>query len=385
MKKLNLEATTIFQKNYDEWKNKLHRFIVNEGGTGSSKTYSIAQLFLIILITEKNANLTICRNNLPQLRGSAMKDFFDIVKNAGIYREDHHNKSDRIYRYGNNEVNFISVEEAHKLRSQKRDYLWINEANEISLESFRQMNMRTKKQVWMDYNPSDEFHWIYDVVLARQKAILIRSTYLDNPYLDKEIINEIEHYKETDKNYWNIYGLGLRGISELKIYNTWSFCDELPEGEIIYGLDFGFNHPTALVQINLKDDDMYWKELLYETHLTDVDIVDRLKTLNISKTFPIYADSEKPDSIEFIRKAGYNIRPAKKDKGSVAAGIKMIKSRKFYLTKDSLNLLKELKSYSWIEKDGKPTDEVVKANDHLLDGGRYAIYTHLTKPKIELI
>ena len=382
--KLNLQATPIFQKNYDEWQSKKHRFIVNEGGTGSSKTYSIAQLFLIILVKEKNAHLTICRNNLPQLRGSAMKDFFDIMEEAEIYREDNHNKTERIYRYGSNEVNFISVEESRKLRSQKRDYLWINEANEMSLESYRQLNMRTKKQVFMDYNPSDEFHWIYDHILTRQKAVCIHSTYKDNPYLDKEIIDEIEHYKETDTNYWNIYGLGKHGISALKIYSNWIFCNELPEGEIIYGLDFGFNHPTALVQINLKDDDMYWKELLYETHLTDVDIIDKLKQLNVSKIFPIYADNEKPDSIVAIRNAGYNIRPAKKDKGSVAAGIKMIKSRKLYITKDSLNLLKELKSYSWIEKDGKPTDEVVKAHDHLLDGGRYGIYTHLTKPKIQL-
>lgn len=382
--KLDLEATNVFNKNFREWQSKEYRFVINEGGTGSSKTYSLAQLFLTILLTQKNTSLTICRNNLPQLRLSAMKDFFDIMEQAGIYRPERHNKTERIYRYRGNVLNFISVEEGQKVRSQKRDYLWINEANELSLESYRQLNMRTARQVFMDYNPSDEFHWIYDQILTRKEAVVIKSTYKDNPYLSPEIVKEIEHYRETDKNYWNIYGLGLHGISELKVYSTWHFVDELPEGQELYGLDFGWNHPTALTKVIMKDDDIYVKELLYQTHLTDPEIIDKLKELKVSTTFPIYADSEKPDAIKAIKSAGFNCRPARKEKGSVAAGIKMIKSRKLYITKDSVNLLKELKSYSWIEKDSRPTEEVVKENDHLLDALRYAVYTGLNKTKLKL-
>jgi len=380
--KLNLQATTIFQKNYDEWKSKKYRFIVNEGGTGSSKTYSIAQLFLIILIQERNELLTICRNNLPQLRASAMKDFFDIMKDAGMYREESHNKSDRIYRYGSNEVNFISVEEARKLRSQKRGYLWINEANEMSLESYRQLNMRTKKQVFMDYNPSDEYHWIYDHVLTRPEATLIHSTYLDNPYLDPQIVKEIEHYKGLDKNYWRIYGLGERGITEMKIYSHWQYCDKLPDNpdETIYGLDFGYNNPSALVQVAIKDQNIYTKELIYKSYLTNAQLIEEAKTKEIGDNI-IYADSAEPQRIEEFRTAGFNIRPADKEVGK---GIDAVKTRAWYITKDSVNTQKEAKSYSWKEKDGKALDEPVKVNDHDMDAIRYAVHTHLSKPTIQL-
>ncbi|GAG05041.1 unnamed protein product, partial [marine sediment metagenome] len=233
--------------------------------------------------------------------------------------------------------------------------------------------MRTTGQVFLDYNPSDMFSWIYDHVLTRDDTKLIKSTYLDNPFLEEAIVKEIERYKGVDKNYWSVYGLGERGVSETTIYTHWEYCDKIPDNcdDIIYGLDFGYNNPSALVKIGIKDRDYYWEELLYKSHLTNSQLIDEMKEVVPQHSY-VYADTAEPQRIVEIKKAGFNCLPSDKD---VTKGIDSIKAHKFYITKQSINLLKEVKSYSWKEKDEIVLDEPVKLNDHLLDAGRYAIHT----------
>lgn len=377
-----LKATNVFERNYDALGSK-DRIIVNQGGRGSSKTYSIAQLFLLLLLTKRNTLFTVTRKTLPALRATAMRDFFEILKNEGIYREERHNRTELIYHYGSNEIEFISVDQPQKVRGRKRQFLWMNEANEFSYEDFRQLNLRTEKQIWMDFNPSDEFHWIYDNVLTRDDARLIKSTYKDNPFLDPVIVKEIERLKTLDPNYWRIYGEGERGISEAKIYKHWQYCDGLPKelDETIYGLDFGYNNPTALVKVGIKDQNIYTQELIYKSFLTNAQLIQQLQQASIAGSAFIYADSAEPQRIEEIRKAGFNVRPADKEVGK---GIDAIKTRAWFITKDSVNVLKEAKSYSWKEKDGKILDEPVKADDHLMDAIRYAVHTHFLKPKVQI-
>ena len=383
---LEEKVTNVFLKNYDAYKSD-KRFIVNQGGTRSSKTYSIAQLFLIILVSERDCLLTVCRKTLPSLRASAMRDFFIILKEHGIYREEHHNKTECTYTYKSNEIEFISIDQPQKIRGRKRRYLWLNETNELNYEDFRQLNLRTEKKIWMDYNPSDEFHWIYDNILTREDTEFIPSTYLDNTFLEDSIVKEIELLKDTDQNYWRIYGLGERGITEAAIYSHWQYCDNLPENpdETIYGLDFGFNNPTALVRVDIKDKEYYLKELLYESHLTNQNLIVKLNDLEISHNDYLYPDVSEPERIEELKNAGFNCQPSDKD---VAKGIDTIRSHKIFITKDSVNLLKEIKSYKWkVDKDSKVTDEPVKINDHLMDAMRYAIHTHslIAEPDIHFI
>jgi len=379
---LNLQATNVFEKNYDAYKSD-KRFIVNQGGTRSSKTFSIAQLFLIILVSEKDCLLTVCRKTLPSLKASAMRDFFIVMKEQGLYREQSHNKTDCTYIYKSNEIEFISIDQPQKIRGRKRRYLWANEANEFSYEDFRQLNLRTEKKIFFDYNPSDEFHWIYDHILSRPDTIFIQSTYKDNPFLEENIVKEIELLKNTDHNYWRIYGLGERGITEAAIYNHWQFTDQLEAEERIFGLDFGFNNQTALVEIGIKDQRYYAREKLYQTHLTNSDLIEKLKTL-IGFNDTIYADCAEPQRIEEIKSAGFNILPADKD---VKKGIDHLRSHELFITKDSTNLLKEIKSYKWKVRDDRILDEPVKFNDHLMDAMRYAVHTHtvIARPNITMI
>ena len=197
--------------------------------------------------------------------------------------------------------------------------------------------------------------------------------------MPKEIVREIERYKILDKNYWRVYGLGLKSVLGNIIYQNWETCENMPEGgEIIYGLDFGYNNPSALVKICVKDDDIYAEELLYRKSLANRDLINQLKELKI--TGLIYADSAEPQRIEEISREEFYILPAMKE---VNEGIDFLKSRKIYVIKNSVNLLKEIKNYSWkSDKDGKLMDEPIKIDDHLLDAMRYAVYSHYNKPSV---
>ena len=303
-----------------------------------------------------------------------MKDFFTILKEWGWYDESNHNKSDNIYKLRNTEIEFISLDEPQKIRGRKRKVLWANEANELEYEDWRQLIMRTTGDIYLDYNPSDEFSWIYDHVLTREDCELIKSTYLDNPFLEEMIVDEIERLKGTDENYWKIYGLGERGVSSSKIYSHWQLCDDIPEGsERIFGLDFGYNNQTCLAEVGIKDDNIYARERLYRSFMTNGDLIEWLKKHKMREKI-IYADSAEPDRIQEIEDAGFFIEKADK---AVLRGIDEIKKRKFFITKDSVNGIKEAKNYSWkTGKDGKKIDEPVKHNDHFMDAVRYAVHTY---------
>ena len=251
---LNLKTTTVFQKNLES----KSRIVLNLGGTRSSKTYSLAQLFLLKMLQNTGNLYTVCRKTLPALKATAYRDFIEVLRNTGIYNEANHNKSELTYKLNGNEIEFISVDQPQKIRGRKRNDLWANEANELSYDDFQQLILRTTGQIYLDLNPSDYHHWIRDKVETRGDTTVIHSTYKDNPFLEDETIKEIERLKSTDDNYWRIYGLGEYGIPQSLIITHFQLVDKLPNrGDVFYGLDFGYNHPLALVKVELYDDNVY--------------------------------------------------------------------------------------------------------------------------------
>ena len=325
---------------------------------------------------ERGIQLTIARKTFPALRATSMRDFLNVLKELNVYRGDWHNKSDNIFNYPptGSEVDFISLDDPTKVRSRRRKYLWLNEGNEFNLEDYRQLSMRTSGQIFMDYNPSHQFHWIYDKLEPKKDCIIMRSSYKDNPFLAREIVKEIEGYKDVDQNYWRIYGLGLRGIAESLIFTHWKYCDELPKSfdKMSYGIDFAFNKPTAIVKVVEKDDVYYWDEILYQSHLKDPELIAKMKEAGIKEGDDIFPDPEDPKTIDELRTAGFNMLESD---NSVLPGIKCIKSKKLYITKRSVNIAKEARGYSWKTKNEILLDEPVKENDHLMDAGRYAQYS----------
>jgi len=371
---LELKHTSVLTYNLDAYERGF-RFIVNQGGSRSSKTYSICQL-LVYLAIQKKVTISIVRKSLPSLKNSVLKDLLEILKENKIYNENNHNKTENIYSFGNGSViEFFSVDDEQKIRGRKRDILYCNEANELDFPEFNQLMLRTTGAVFLDYNPSDTEHWIYDKVLTDTKSILIKSTYKDNPFLSKDQVEYIENLVNVDYNYYKIYALGERPISQTRVYTHFKKFVDLPaSNEVIYGLDFGFNHPTVLVKVTCSNNKYYVEELVYESKLTTADLIIKLNNLipDHLRDKRIYCDYARPEAIEELKRAGYKAEPADK---MVKAGIDYIKSKEVFIHLDAVNLWREVNLYSWQSKGDTILDEVIKLNDDGLDSLRYAMYT----------
>lgn len=349
-----------------------------QGGTRSGKTYNIILFFVIKLLSETGKTLTICRASLPSIKGSVMRDFMEILLKMELYDERNHNKTESTYLLNGNLIEFVSVDQPQKIRGRKRSYLFINEANELNYEAWLQLAFRTQEKIVIDFNPSDTNSWIYDNVIPRDDADFHITTYRDNPFLEKSLVEEIERLQQADENYWRVYGLGQRGLSQDLVYTHWQLCKKLPDGETIYGLDFGYNNPSALVKIVFYEGAVYCRELLYETKLTTSDLVTKVKLLEIGSRDELFCDSAEPKTIEELVRAKLNAKPSDKD---VTEGIRKVKSMPLFITDDSTNIIKELKNYKWkTDKDGKKLDEPVKFSDHSMDAIRYAVFTKLIMP-----
>ena len=358
---------------------------VHQGGTRSGKTYSI--LTALIELCHRNENsgavITIARKTFPAIRASCMRDFFEILEREQIYNPDLHNKSEATYILFGNMVEFISVDQPQKVRGRKRDILFVNEANELTFEDWRQLMLRTTGRAIIDYNPSDEFHWIYDHILTRDDHAFFQTTYRDNPFLPASTVQEIERLQEADHDYWRVYGLGERGISRATILTHWKTVPQVPDGWklMAIGLDFGYvNDPTAIVKVYTDGHAFCLDEVLYTTGLTNAEIAKRLQAEEIGSTM-IVADSAEPKSIDEIHGYGLNVHPARKGPDSVRAGIDFLRSRPLSITEHSLNGIKELRNYKWKEdKNGRRLNEPVDAFNHFLDASRYAVTWNQTNP-----
>lgn len=325
--------------------------------------------------------ITVVRKSFPAVRGTVMRDFFSIIQQFDLYKEDYHSRSNNEYHLNGNVVEFISLDQPQKIRGRKRDLLFVNEANELNFEDWQQLIFRTSEQIIIDYNPSDEFHWIYDKVLTRDDCSFYKTTYKDNPFLPVSIVEEIERLKDTDENYWRVYGLGERGQSRSLIF-TFSTVPKIPpEAKLIsYGLDFGFsNDPTALVATYISDQNIYVDELLYRTGLTNQDIAKELSRLGLDRRDEIYADSAEPKSIEEIHRMGWNVKPT--IKGAINQGIDLLRRYKLHVTESSSNVVKEMRNYKYIEdKDGNLTNKPIDKYNHACDALRYSVINKLSRP-----
>lgn len=373
-------STNVIFKHLQKSKTKI---TIEQGGTRSGKTYNILLWLIFDYCTKNNGKtITICRKTFPSVRASVMRDFLDILKQHRIYSEDFHNKSNSEYALFGNLVEFISLDQPQKVRGRKRDVLFINEANELFFEDWQQLVFRTTEKIILDYNPSDEYSWIYDNVIPRKDAEFFKTTYLDNPFLDSSIQKEIELLRETDESYWQIYGLGERGISKSTIFQYYE-VNKIPEDAkfISYGMDFGYvNDPTVLVSVYQKDYNLYCKEHFYQTKMTANDIFYKLKEIGVNKD-AVFCDSAEPRLIDELRRMGLNTRPTIKGRDSVNAGIDLLKRYKLHITTDSSNMIQEFRNYKWVEdKGGKLTNVPRDANNHTIDSLRYATYNMLSKP-----
>jgi len=348
--------------------------IVQQGGTSSGKTYSILLALISYLKQHTGLTVSVVSCTFPHLKRGAIRDFANIIDQVGGLAD--WNKTDCIGHINGNTIEFFSADNDGKVRGGKRDILFINEANLINYERYRQLSIRTGKTTIIDFNPVSEFWFHTDVypTVTPEEMVFRRTTYRDNPRVPEKITREIEALKITNEQLYRVYGLGLTGNVTGLVFPNFVLVDQFPKDakKQAVGLDFGFtNDPTAAVRIGFLHGELYLQELIYETGLTNPDISQRMKQVGIGAKEEIFADSAEPKSIEELRRMGWNIRGTVKRE--INFGIDLMKRYRINVTKDSLNLAKELRNYSWkIDSNGKTMNVPIDAFNHGLDGCRYA-------------
>lgn len=370
---MEIKTTSIYERNAEAWLSGKRRAL-NEGGTASSKTYSILQLLILIAQHAKSKLIiSIVSESLPHLKRGCIRDFKNIL--GEDFNDNRYNKTEQTYTFGNGTIEFFGADESDKVRGPRRDILFVNEGNNVPWETARGLDVRTARFTFVDWNPVSEF-WAHEHWIGKPENAYIHSTYLDAiDVLPKGVIETIEANKD-DPNWWNIYGLGRIGKIEGLVYPYFDQVNELPEGDKFYGLDFGYsNDPTALIENVIIGQELFSRELIYEVGLTNDAIALRMLELGIRKNFDeIYADAAEPKSIEEIHKYGFNIKPAPKGPGSVEYGHQKLRQYKHHWTKDSIHCIKEQRNYRYIpDKDGKLTEKTTHQWSHGMDGRRYGV------------
>jgi phage terminase large subunit len=351
------------------------RVRIVRGGTSSSKTFSIIPMLITYAVQKDNTEISIVSESIPHLRRGAIRDFLKIMQMVGMYDPNKWNKSSLTYTFSNNSfIEFFSADQPDKLRGARRDVLFINECNNVDWESYYQLAIRTRKFIYLDYNPVTEF-WVDTELVHDADSEMIVLTYKDNEALDSSIVAEIEKAKEKAetseywRNWWAVYGLGQIGNLEGVIFSNYQLIDTIPSDARLLGcgVDFGYSvDPTAIVEVYQYNDQRIIKEICYRTGMLNFEIAKVLP-----KAVPVYADSAEPKSIEEIRRFGISIKGVTKGKDSINYGIQVMQGQNYMITKDSTNLIKELRGYCWDKgKDGK-TLPIPVGDDHIIDAWRY--------------
>ena len=380
-------TTPVYQKLNAAYGSGLYNVFVLEGGSRSSKTYSIIQFWIKYAREHQDrvGRVIVARLKATWVTATVLKDFLDVLKDYGLYNKKNHNKSvgAGVYTLYTTEFWFLGLDDEQRIHGMKSDAFWINEAVEASFDDYAQLMQRCSGFAILDYNPSYDEHWIYDKICKREKTCYMHSTMLDNPLIPDNAKEQILSYGPTDYNIqqgtadkrkWQIYGLGKRASLEGLIYSNWGYCKEIPIGikKRGYGMDFGFtNDFTGIVDCAFENNTLYLDEKCYLTHMESNDIIKFYKTIPPMK---VMSESADPRLVKEIKNSGVKIYPIIKGAGSIEASISVMQGYRILITEKSVNLIKEIKNYTWQfdEKTkrfiNKPADGQA---DHLLDASRY--------------
>lgn len=349
------------------------------GGTSASKTISILLYLIHRAQSDKRKTLTsVVAESTPHLKRGAIRDFKNIMMDHHYWKEDLWSATDSIYTFETgSQIEFFSSDQPDKLRGARRDRCFMNEANNMELDTFDQLEVRTKEFMFLDWNPTTEFWFYTDILNKREDVEFITLTYKDNEALSPEIISSIES-RQNRKGWWQVYGLGQLGEVDGKIYRDWVIIDEIPDEARLErrGLDYGYsNDPTAIVSIYKWNGAFIVDENTYQKGLSNKQIADIISNLDNPQCI-VVPDSAEPKSNDELVSYGVNVLPANKGRGSVNHGIQVVQSQRIFVTKRSVNVIKEYRNYLWeTDKNGKILNEPEHQYSHSMDAIRYAMET----------
>ena len=380
-----MQTGTLFQTLplYNAIINSKERTCVNQGGTASGKTYSIMQVLFTLAMEEARQVITVVGQDIPNLKVGAYRDAKTILDSSAYLRAwfPSVNEGERIIKCVNGSlIEFKSYADAQDAKSGKRDYLFVNEANGISYEIYWQLWIRTRKRVFIDYNPTARF-WCHDEVIGKPDTRLIISDHRKNYFLSEDEHQRIEGI--SDPELWKVYARGLTGKIEGLVLTNWEICDSLPPREewkmSCYGLDFGFtNDPSALEQVVLAHGELWVDEKIYSTGLTNPEIANKAKEEGINKEQQIVADCAEPKSIRELQGFGLWVSASPKGADSIVSGLDILKRYRIHVTRRSLGILGNLRAYKWSkDRDGNTTNKPEDKNNHGIDAIRYVALAKL--------
>jgi phage terminase large subunit len=352
------------------------RIKIIQGGTSAGKTFGILPVLIDRAARTEGIEISVVAETIPHLRRGALKDFLKIMKWTGRFFEDRFNKSLLRYEFANGSViEFFSADDSSKLRGARRDILYINECNNVTFDAYNELAIRTRKEVYLDFNPANEF-WVHTELKDEPDSDFLILTYKDNEALDNSIVEQIEKNRDKAKtssywaNWWKVYGEGQLGMLEGVVFSNWKIIDTIPkEARLLgIGLDFGYtNDPTAIVEVYAYNNQRIVNQIVYQNGLVNSDIAKRLP-----KNVIVYADSSEPKSIEEIRRLGITIKGVTKGKDSINYGIDVMQRQEYLVTNQSVDLIKELRSYIWdTDKTGRRLNKPIDFNNHGIDALRY--------------
>lgn len=378
---MDWSVSDIYNRNIVAMNN--HHVIVNKGGTRSGKTWSLLQLCATLATHCDGILISVVGETLPFLKRGVIRDFHSMM--GGAWNADKWNATDLVYSFDNgSQIEFFSADNEGKVHGSARDVLFINECYFVDWEIYRQLEVRTRAFIFLDYNPRSRF-WVDDNILGKPDVALIHSTYKDNPHLTERQRQAIEAYKD-DENWWRVYGLGEIGSVEGLIYTRWATVPEMPSTfkREFYCIDFGFtNDPTSILRVRLSGGELWVEELAYRTAMLNGDIVNALKQNNVQRNAQIVCDSAEKKSIAEINNiGGFRAVACVKGNGSVVSGITMVQAYKINVTKNSLGVIDELRNYSWKrDANGNYVNIPIDRYNHSLDALRYGVTTFLQTHK----
>lgn len=378
------EVSDLFMAN----KEAEERTVVNQGGTSSGKTYSIMQLLFEMAMNEPDLVVTIVGQDIPNLKKGAYRDAKTILNRSPILQVwfPYLNESDRVIRCINGSVlEFTSFKDEQDAKSGKRDVLFINECDGIVYGIYWQLDMRTRRKVFLDYNPSARF-WVHDSVIGRDNVKLIISDHRCNPFLSKEEHEKIENIE--DYELWKVYARGKTGKLKGLIFPEFRIVDRVPEvldckGNW-YGLDFGFsNDPSALENLRLAHGELWIDELLFEAGYDNPMIAKIMKSNGITKRDVVIADCAEPKSIAEINSFGFRVEPSSKGADSVNNGLQILQRYKINVTRRSTGIIQEMKRYKWkVDKNGVMLNVPIDVWNHGIDAIRYVALKKLSARRV---
>jgi phage terminase large subunit len=383
---MEVHLTNVFHRTGQSLLNALNgtgpRLIINQGGQGSSKTYSTLQVIYNYLLNAPPTKTTFCSYALPHLKQGVISDFDNILASFGEnIGELKASPAQPVYRIGKSEINCYGIEGNIALaHGPRRNILFINECNrKVTYDVFDQLFSRSQI-CFLDFNPDQEF-WLHEKIIPNFPHVLIKSNFLDNPYLpENELANILmKKNKPGFENWWKVYGLGELGTLEGCIFSNWRFGEFDKSLPYFHVLDFGFNDPDAMskIAIDHKKQVIYVDEEIYRSGNSS----EQLRTMmsnHITRDELVVADCADARMISELRRY-YNIRPVNKGKWTVADALKQMQSYEIVITERSHNVAKELNNYIWDDKKaGIPIGDF----DHLISGIRYGWMEMIDRQRI---